>query len=168
VKIVLCLAVLVTSTAWADETIERASIEATVAALNASPFPPNLFTGDFANADELQRFLGQAGPVIEPSLPTDGVVVRTDAATLVISREPMGEATLHLPPANAIPLKRFVTRSVTFISPDTSVVVAIYERQFEPIASRRVPILFVLRHEGSDWRIASFRVLVEAGPKNVP
>jgi hypothetical protein len=163
VKILVCLTVLVASAAWADENTERAAIEATVAALNTSPFQPNLFTGDFANADELQRFLGQAEQLIESSLPIDGVVVRTEAATLIISRQPMGEAILHFSP-----LKRFVTRSVTFISPDTSVVVAIYERQFEPTASKRVPVLFVLRREGSEWRIASFRVLAEASPKNVP
>lgn len=142
-KIVLYLTVLVASVVWADETTDRAGIEATVAALNISSSQPNLFTGDFANADELQRFLGQA--------------------TLTISREPMGEATLSLPP-----LTRFVTRSVTFISPDTSVVVAIYERQYKPTASNRIPVLFVLRREGPDWHIASFRVLAEATPKNVP
>ena len=142
-KIVLCLTVLVASAVLADETTDRAAIEATVVALNVSLSQPNLFTGDFTNADELQRFVG--------------------GATLTISREPMGEATLYLPP-----LKRFVTRSVTFISPDTSVVVAIHERQFKPTDSMRVPVLFVLRREGSDWRIVSFRVLAEASPKNVP
>ena len=142
-KIVLCLTVLVASAVLADETTDRAAIEATVVALNVSLSQPNLFTGDFANADELQRFVGQA--------------------TLTISREPMGEATLYLPP-----LKRFVARSVAFISPDTSVVVAIHERQFKPTDSTRVPVLFVLRREGSNWHIASFRVLAEASPKNVP
>jgi hypothetical protein len=89
-------------------------------------------------------------------------------ATLNISHEPMGEATLHLPPTYSIPLKRFVTRSVAFISPDTSVVVATHEQQFEPASSKRVPVLFALRREGSEWHIASFRVLAEASPKNVP
>jgi hypothetical protein len=65
-------------------------------------------------------------------------------------------------------LKRFVARSVTFISPDTSVVVAIHQRQFKPTDSTRVPVLFVLKREGSNWHIASFRVLAEASPKNVP
>jgi hypothetical protein len=147
VRSLLCLTVLVASALWADETTDRAAIEATVAALNISPSQPNLFTKEFVNADELQRFLGQAG---------------TEAATLTISHEPMGEATLHL-----LPLRRFVTRSIAFISPDTSVVVAIHERQFEPAAWNRVPVLFVLRREGSGWRIASFRVLAEASPKNV-
>jgi hypothetical protein len=160
VRILLCLTVPVASALWTDETTERVAIEATVAALNTSPSQPNLFTGDFANANELQPFLGQARQADESSLPTDGVVVRTEAATLIISREPMGEATLLFPPANSTPLRRFVTRSITFISPETSVVVAIH--------ATRVPVLFVLRREGSEWHIASFRVLAEASPKNVP
>jgi hypothetical protein len=159
VKVFLCLTVLVSSALFADETTERAAIEATVAALNTSPSQPNLFTRDFANADELQRFLGQAEQVIE----SGGVVIRTEAATLTISREPMGEATVHFRLA-----KRFVTRSVTFLSPDTAVVVAIHQRQFKPTTSQRIPALFVLRREGSAWRIASFRVLAEASPTNVP
>jgi hypothetical protein len=142
---VLCLTILIASAVWADETTDRAGIEATVAALNISPSQPNLFTGDFADIDKVQQFLGQA-------------------ATLTVSREPMGEATIYLPR-----LTRFVTRSVTVISPDTSVVVAIHERQFKPTESTRVPVLFVLKREGSDWHIASFRVLAEATiSKNVP
>jgi hypothetical protein len=167
VRIVLCLAVLVTSAAWADETAERSAIEATIAALNASPSQTNLFTGDFTNADELHRFLGEVGPITMP-FPAEGVTVQTEAGTLVISHEPMGEATLYTVPAIAIPRARFVTRSVTFVSPDTSVVVAVHERQFRPNAPRLVPVLFVLRHEGSEWSIASFRVLAEAEPKSVP
>jgi hypothetical protein len=161
------LAVLVTSAAWADETAERSAIEATIAVLNTSPSLPNLFTADFANADELHRFLGEVAPAIM-RFPAEGITVQTRVGTLVISREPMGEATLFTVPPMAVPLASFVIRSVTFISSDTAVVVAVHQRQFGPIASRLVPVLFVLRHEGSDWRIASFRVLAEAGPKNVP
>ena len=70
---------------------------------------------------------------------------------MVISREPMGEATWR--PGVAPP---FVTRSVTFVVPDTAIVVATYERQ---------SVLFVVKREGTDWRIASFRVLPEASNK---
>jgi hypothetical protein len=162
VKFVLCLAVLVTSAAWADETAERSAIEATIAKLNTSPSLPSLFTGDFANADELHRFLGEVAPVIM-GFPVEGITVQTQAGTLVISHEPMGEATLL-----TVPLASFVIRSVTFISADSAVVVAVHQRRSGPIASGLVPVLLVLRHEGSDWRIASFRVLAEARPRNVP
>ena len=130
-KTVVCLAVLLTSAAWAEEAADRVAIEATVAGLNTAPALPSLFTKDFANGNELSSFL--------PPIPT-----------VVISREPMGEATL------SITHGRFVSRSVTFVSPDTGVVVAVYGR---------IPVLFVMRREESSWRIASFRVLSEAGPK---
>jgi len=131
VKIVACLAILLASAAWADEAADRVAIEATVAGLNTPPSLPSLFTKDFANGNELSRFL-------------------TPFPTVVISREPMGEATLSIAHGH------FVLRSVAFVSPDTGVVVAVYER---------VPVLFVMRREESSWRIASFRVLSEAGPK---
>ena len=149
-KIVLCLAILATSAVWAEEAADRAAIEATVAALNTSPTPSNIFIADFPNAAELQRVRQETSPVI-PRRPSDGAVIHTEAGTLVISRAPMGEATWY---ANLTAgLRRFVTRSVTFVASDTAVVVATYERQ---------SVLLVMKHEGSDWRIASFRVLPEA------
>jgi hypothetical protein len=53
---------------------------------------------------------------------------------------------------------KFVTRSITFVAPDTAVVVASYGRQ---------PVLFVVKSESSNWRIASFRVLPEAQTKTL-
>jgi hypothetical protein len=156
VKTLVCLAGLLTSAVWADETADRAAIEATVAALNTSPSLPSLFAKDFANANELRIFL--TGPSVAP-FPAGGITVRTEAATVVISREPMGEASLSTTHG------RFVSRSVTFVSPYAGVVVAIYERQIGPVPSQPIPVLFVVRQEESSWRIASFRVLSEAASK---
>jgi hypothetical protein len=50
-------------------------------------------------------------------------------------------------------LRRFVTQSVTFVALDTAVVIAAYER---------LSVLFVVKNNGTNWRIASFRVLPEA------
>jgi len=133
VKVLLGLAVLVTSAVWADEAADRTAIEATVAALNTQP-GPNIFTADFPNAAELQRFRDETVP----------------AFSVVISREPMGEATWYPAPASA---RRFVTRSVTFVAPDAAVVVAVYQQH---------TVLFVMKHQATDRRIASFRVLPEA------
>ena len=132
-KILLCLALVAASAVWADEASDRTAIEAIVAALNAPP-ASNIFTADFPNAGELQRFRDEAVP----------------AVTVVISRAPMGEATWY---TSAAGTRRFVTRSVTFVAPDAAVVVAVYERQ---------TVLFVVKREAMDWRIASFRVLPEA------
>jgi hypothetical protein len=133
VKIVLCLAILITPALWADEAADRTAIKATIAALNSSLTPASIFTADFPYAAELQH-LRETPPTF----------------TVVISREPWGEATWYSTPP------RFLTRSVTFVAPDTAVVVATYERQ---------PVLFVVKLESSSWRIASFRTLPEAQPK---
>jgi len=135
VRVVLSLAVLFTSVVWADEAADRAAIGATIAALNTSPASKNIFTADFPNAAELQRFRDENR--LHP--------------TVVISREPMGEATWS--PGAIAP---FVTRSVTFISQETAVVVGSCQQQ---------SVIFVVKHENATWRIASFRSLPEAQTK---
>ena len=147
-KKVLCLAVLATSAVWANEAADRAAIEATVATLNTSPTRPDLFTADFPNTAELQRLRDQAGPTL-------GGTIQTPAGTLVISREPMGEAAWYpgLYPSLTTAVRRFVTRSVTFVALDTAVVVSDYHRR---------TVLFVMKNVGTNWRIASFRVVPEA------
>ena len=156
-KTVVCLAVLLTSAGWADEATDRVAIEATVARLNTSPSLPSLFTKDFANANELRSFL--TGSSVGP-FPAEGVTIRTEGATVVISKEPMGEAALYTTPTLTAPVAHFVPRSITFISANSYVVVAVHERGLQ-----RVPVLFVVRQEESSWRIASFRVLAEAAPR---
>jgi len=74
----------------------------------------------------------------------------------------MGEAAWYPALATSAFAPRFVTRSVTFTTPETAVVIAVYERPFLP---QKTPVLLVLRQEGSDWRIASFRVISEAQTK---
>jgi hypothetical protein len=135
VKVVLSLAVLLTSALWADEVADRVAIEATIAALNATPERPDIFTADFPNAAEFRRFKDE----------------NRLHATVVISREPMGEATWS--PGAIAP---FVTRSVTFITQDTAVVVGSCQQQL---------VVFVMKHKNSTWRIASFRSLPEAQTK---
>jgi hypothetical protein len=74
----------------------------------------------------------------------------------------MGEATWYPGLATSLAAiaiaPRFVTRSVTFVSTDTAVVVATHGRE---------SVVFVVKNESSDWRIASFRVLPEAPTKGV-
>ena len=161
-KGLLFLGILVTSSVWAaDEAADRAAIDAAVSALNTAP-SPNIFTADFPNAAELKTLRDQAGPALPPVPDTEGVAIRGSAGTVVISREPMGEATWYPAVATTAFAPRFVTRSVTFTTPETAVVIAVYERTF---TSQRIPVLLVLRQEGSDWRIASFRVISEAQTK---
>jgi len=114
VKSLLFLGSLVTSSLWAaDEAADRAAIDATVSALNTAP-SSNIFTADFPNAVELKALREQAGPVLPPVPGTEGVAIRSSAGTVVISREPMGEATWYPAVATTAFAPRFVTRSVTF------------------------------------------------------
>ena len=151
-KAVLSVALLLTAALWAEEAADRAGVEATIFALNTSPRPA-LFTADFPNAAELQRF--RRPPLLR--VVPEGNSIRTQAGTLVISREPMGEAAWYPDPlpllAPVAIAPRFVPRSVTFVSEDTAVVVAAYGRE---------SVLFVLKNQSSNWRIASFRPLPEA------
>jgi len=150
------------SAVWADEAADRTAVEATISALNSPQVKPEVFTADFPNAAELQRVREQRVAIV----PAEGTRIETSAGTLVISKEPMGEATLYPAPnfsgTFSVP-PRFKTRSITFVSPDTAVVVAEYQGFSVPV----VPALFVLRKVGEDWRIASFRALPEAQTKAV-
>jgi hypothetical protein len=176
VKVAVCLAFLATPALWADETADRVSIDATVAALATSPFPAKLYAAHFPNGPELQRLLweGVASSTLpdRPLIPMeDGVTINTQAGTLIISHEPMGEATWHpalTPPA--APAPHFITRSVRFnFRRNAAVVVATYVHftsgNFRMITERNTEVQFGLKRERSDWRIASFRVLPVAPTK---
>jgi hypothetical protein len=191
VKLLFSLAVLLASAVWADEAADRKTIEATISALNTSPPPSSLFTVDFPNAAELERLREEArlttlrfpneGVAIQP-VPAEGASMRSLGGTVVISREPMGEATWYPAPMLIVPTgalevsPRFATRSVTFLATGVAVVVALYgsvTRSVFPSVLLSgnwmdVPVLFVLKREGADWHVASFRVLTEAQPKAAP
>jgi len=161
VKRLLFFGILVTSSVWAaDEAADRASVEATASALNNSPTPSNIFTADFPNAAALQALREESQPVLLRH--ADGFTIESQAGTLVISREPMGEAAWYPPLATTALAPRFITRSVTFTTPETAVVITVYERPFLP---QKIPVLRVWRQGGSDWRIASFRIISEAQTK---
>ena len=160
-KTALGLAILFTPAIWADEAADRAAVEATISALNSFPSRPDLFTADFPNAADLNGLRERSGSHLLRA-PAENREIRIPAGTLVISREPMGEATWYPGPVMPLPTititPRFVTRSVTFVASDTAVVVATYGRE---------SVLFVVRNDSSNWRIASFRVLPEAQTKAV-
>ncbi len=165
-KIVLSLAILLTPALWADEAADRAAVETTIAALNSPQLNLEIFTPDFPNAAELQRARRQTATVtpVQVPGPAGGTKIETAAGTVVISREPMGEATLGPSPnfsGSFVVLTRFNARSITFVSPNTAVVVA----EYESFGAPSVPALFVLRKDGENWRIASFRPLPEAQAK---
>lgn len=137
------IAVLFAGGVWAaDEVTDRAAIENTVRALGLSPAREGLYTADFDHA-ELAR-LGPA-PVAEGG----GIPVTIDGVpgTVVISKEPMGEAEWFPPGTHA----SMVVKKIRFVTPEVAMADAM----------AKGPVLIVLRKVGTDWKIASLRRLAE-------
>src|SRR5258708_546342 len=114
---IVCLSILLASCAWADQASDRAALGKGVYALNASPPVSDPFTADFRDFADL-ACLGVAG----------------GAGTVVISREPMGEATWY-PEAKL----RLVIRSIRFITPEVALVDGV--NQQEDTAMKGTPVL---------------------------
>jgi hypothetical protein len=69
--------------------------------------------------------------------------------SVTISHEPLGEATINRP------TPRIVSGGVRFITVD----VALVEGTCSYEDGTTMPLLFVMKKEGDDWKIASLRVL---------
>ena len=117
----------------ADEAADRAAIEKRIAGLNVLSARSDSFTTDFEDWADMLR-LWQTGPDGEPSV--------------VISKEPWGEATITWPGMGRI-APVIVVKKIRFVTPEVALV----------DAEGKVPALFVLRKEGTDWKIASLRIL---------
>jgi len=70
---------------------------------------------------------------------------------LQLSSEPWSEMTSP----------RLTIRSIRFVTPDVALVNAASVQYGSNIPVRRIPVLFVLKKEGKDWRIAALRVLAD-------
>lgn len=163
VKAILCLPLAFASFAYADEVADRVAIDHTIAALNDLPRRAALFTQDADASSELAR-LPKVRPFLvlrsaadaEPSPPAD-------SPTVTISKDPWGEATINfpgtasLPPANIL-APRIASGYIRFITPDVALADGawIYD---DGVVMRSVPLLFVMKREGNNWKIASLRVL---------
>jgi len=125
-----------------DEVADRAAIEKTILAFSATPLAPDLYTPDF-DREELRRF-GKAVSTDSGAIP---ITVGGKPGELVISKEPMGEAT-WFPAGMHWTLN---TRKIRFLTPEVVMV----------DVTGRAPGLIVLKKVGTDWKIASLRVLAE-------
>jgi hypothetical protein len=101
-----------------------------------------LYTPDF-DQEELARF-GKT-----PAPPDGGIPIAIDGVpgTVVISKEPMGEA-VWLPAGmhGAVTVKK-----VRFVTPEVAMVDGV----------EKGPVLIVMKKIGADWKIASVRRLAE-------
>jgi len=175
VKAILCLPLLLASYASAEEVADRTAIEHTIAALNEVPQRTAIFTGDAAS--ELRQL-----PEVKPTA-VRGVILgmsgnpapapRIDGPTVTISSEPFGEATINLPGVTVLPglsststaqvLNPRITSGATrFISPDVALADGTWTYKDNGGATQTIPLLFVMKKEGDDWKIASLRVLAPA------
>lgn len=142
---------------WAaDEAADRADIEKTIRALSVWPTHVQLFTADFEDQAVLSRVVRTGFPVVCPEVwwETCGVSVRmpnTDQpGEIVISKEPWGEAT-WVPAGMNMNVARIRITRIRFLTPEVAMVDAV----------ARDPLLIVLRKVGTNWKIASLRILAE-------
>jgi hypothetical protein len=152
---ILAVSILLASAGWADQLDDRASIEKVISTLNTSAVSRGAFTVDF-RFSELTQLSSASG------------LWRIGPGSVVISDEPWGEA--QWVPATALPPQaplRLVIHSVRFITPDVALVDAVTGAPTaapapdNSVPPQRVPVLLVMKREGTDWRIASVRKTVQ-------
>jgi hypothetical protein len=129
-KPVLPVVLLFAGLAFADQASDLAAIESVIGALNE----PNTATSTLfepESTDELSR-LGDLDRFFQP----------TD--------RPMSEVTTP----------RIVSQSIRFVTSDVALVDAAKTQYGSVLLVRSVPLLFVLKREGTSWRIAAVRILM--------
>jgi len=142
-KSIVLASVLFAGAVWAaDEVADRAAIENTIGMFSIMPARASWFTPDF-DQDELKRFGNTPAP--------DGggipIAVQGVPGTVVISKQPMGEANWF--PAGthgAVTIKK-----IRLLTPDVAMV----------DATEKGPLLIVMKKVGTEWKIASLRILAE-------
>ena len=140
-KPIMIAAILLAGRVWAaDEAADRTAIENTIRALSVTPIRAGLFTSDFDD-EELASY-GKAPASESGAIP---VTVQGVTGEVVISKEPMGEATWF--PAHA----SMTIKKIRFLTPEIAMV----------DTTGKGPVLIVLKKVGTDWKIASLRRLAE-------
>ncbi len=147
-KSIIIASVLFASAVWAaDEVADRAAIESMITAFSLMPGRDALYTSDF-NRGELVRF-GKA-PVAATEDGAIPITIEGVPGTVVISKEPMGEAE-WFPPGVQGRLNLVTVKRIRFVTVDVAIVDVV----------RNGPGLIVMKRVGTDWKIASVRRLAE-------
>jgi len=153
-KALLCALLLFAPNAFADEAAERIAIGRAITTLNGPSQHSALFTGDgraYSEFERLRRANRPAFRIVGPA--ADPVsMARTDHPTVTISREPWGEATINLPGRESRP-------SIAFVTLDVALAEGACTYEDDHATWQTTPLLFVMKKEGDDWKIASIRVL---------
>jgi hypothetical protein len=136
---------------WAaDEAADRAGVEQTIRALSIWPTRVTLFTADFDNQRELLRVVRIGFAAVCPEVWWETCVKRDEPGEVVISKEPWGEAT-WIPAGMNMNVARIRITRIRFLTPEVAMV----------DAESRDPLLIVMKKVGTDWKIASLRILAE-------
>jgi len=158
-RLVLCLSILMASSAWAaDEAGDRAAIEKVISTLNSAPGSPGLFTEDFSDG----AVLTSLGVFRSAAIRQDAILLGVPCQAPEVWPElgcpsqtrSGGQLTVGLP----APTSHFVIQSIRLLTPDVALVDAVNERG-RAGALGHTPVLLVLRKDGAVWRIASLRAM---------
>lgn len=145
-KSIMIASVLFANGVWAaDEVADRSAIESMITAFSLMPGRVALYTADF-DRDELVRFgKAPAAATEDGAMPItiDGV-----PGTVVISKEPMGEAEWFPLGVQGRPAVLAI-KKILFVTPDVAIVDVV----------KNGPGLIVMKRVGTDWKIASVRRL---------
>ena len=133
-KLILCISLLFSVSLWADEAADRVAIGQVIGALNEphrgaqAKRPSTLLTSD-ADPAELDRLSDLQRRMRQ------------------ISDGPWSEVTAP----------RITAKCIRFVTPDVGLVETVIA-QYGSISGSREPLLFVMRRQGTEWRIASLRL----------
>ena len=156
-KTIFLVPFLLVSTAWADETADRASIARTIAALNDPGQRAGVFAKGANPVTEILRLVNAFPPLAHLALSQLEAPSSDARFTVVISHEPWGEATIWPVPSGIAPaVPQVESGPIQFLNPDVALVEGT-ARPADRILS--TPVLFVMLREGPDWKIGSLRVL---------
>jgi len=132
----ILLSFLLGNTASADTSADHAAIEEIVKAVFAAASTGTSVSTLFA-ADADSEF---------------DRLAQLDRQLVQLSKEPWSEVTTP----------RVVIRSIRFVTPDVALIDAANTQFGSMVLQTRIPVLLVMRKEGTNWRIVSLRVLVDS------
>jgi hypothetical protein len=148
-KALLWAPLLFAACAFADEAADRIAIGHAIVSLNEPSQHRAAFTGDGLAYSEFER-LRRANPMAFRIIGPGADSVSTDHPTVTISHEPWGEATINFPKSHP---------SIAFITPEVALAEGACIDEDDHATTQTRPLLFVMKKEGDDWKIASLRVL---------
>lgn len=137
VRLILCFSLFCAVGLWADEAQERAAIDKVIAALNDPVRRAGLLAGDVDSGVDFDRLVD----LHRKNSPSPGVVIGMN--------EPWVELTAP----------RVVSGRIRFITADIAIVDGASTIREAVTLAPRVPLLFLMKKAGAEWRIVTVRVL---------